>query len=253
MHFLIGLDDTDRAGGARSTARLAREIAAEIAETTPVVGVVGHLLFPGVKATTNNKASCIVLMGLPSAREALFAQIAAEVARRAEAGSAPGLAMAGAAEAGGLVAFARDAAEQRVSLDAARWALKTHTYASFGAGRGLIGAAAAIGLTQAGWSGRWLEFGGLRGVERVVTVGDLLLAGMRVFSIETDADVPRPDDWVDTRDGLRPALAAGAAAVPLRRVGDGSWEVVGVKPQAGRKRAERPENGGNGNIFMFKV
>ena len=59
--IFVGIDDTDVAGGAISTARLARELGETLRSEMRFIGSLGHILFTGVKATTNNKASCIIL------------------------------------------------------------------------------------------------------------------------------------------------------------------------------------------------
>ncbi len=56
-----------------------------------------------------------------------------------------------------------------------------------GTNDGIIGAAAAVGLTTYGWSGRFIEFGGLRDFPPVLSVGTLEEAGIGVISLDRDA------------------------------------------------------------------
>jgi hypothetical protein len=81
-----------------------------------------------------------------------------------------------------------------------------------------------------------MEFGQLRPFERMVQVAALRQAGIQTVSIDADAAVPAPSDWVDTRDYLRPNLLGGEAVLPLRRIGEDRWESVSVKVFSFKKR-----------------
>lgn len=227
--IFVGIDDTDVAGGAISTARLARELGETLRSEMRFIGSLGHILFTGVKATTNNKASCIILeCDADLALDSLFERIVDYVEWRAALASSPGVVMA-ARDLERLVGLGCEASWREIHLDEAIPILVGHRFKGFGSQRGLIGAAAAVGLTVRGWSGRWLEYGDLRRFERAVQIRDLAEQGIRTVSIGTDAEAPGPDDWVDTHGWLRPQSIAGEAALPLRRVGDGLWEMASVK------------------------
>ena len=94
---------------------------------------------------------------------------------------------------------------------------------------GIIGAAAGVGLTLSGWSGRFIEFNGLRGFETTVKVADLEAHGIRVLSIDRNALVCGADDWVDTRDWLRPRLWGGRPVLPVASCGPGAWRSIAAK------------------------
>ncbi|BBU60810.1 hypothetical protein MSC49_07450 [Methylosinus sp. C49] len=231
MRILIGIDDTDGAGWAASTARLAREFGDTLAGETRFIGSVGHILFSGVAATTNNKASCLVVESeRADAADFLLAQAAAYVEANAAPSSAPGILVAG-AEAEALIDFGRAASRREIRPEELPPLIEVRV-AGLRGGRGLIGAAAAVGLTARGWSGRWLEFGGLRRLDRAVQARELRALGIFLVSLETDAEAPAPDDWIDTHGRLRPQLAAGRAVLPLRRIGEGMWEAAGAEPKA---------------------
>ncbi|TDX66822.1 hypothetical protein EDE12_101358 [Methylosinus sp. sav-2] len=226
MRILIGMDDTDGAGWAASTARLAREFGDTLASETRFIGSVGHILFSGVTATTNNKASCLVVESeRADAADFLLAQAAAYVEANAAPSSAPGIVVAG-AEAEALIDFGRAASRREIRPEELPPLIEGLRVAGLRGGRGLIGAAAAVGLTARGWSGRWLEFGGLRRLDRAVQARELRALGIFLVSLETDAEAPAPDDWIDTHGRLRPQLAAGRAVLPLRRIGEGMWEAA---------------------------
>ena len=98
-----------------------------------------------------------------------------------------------------------------------------------GTNDGIIGAAAAVGLTAYGWSGRFIEFGELRKFPAAVSVGALNRAGIRVVSIERDAEALAPDDIVETNGWLRPRLWGGEPVLPVRAGEPGRWESLGKK------------------------
>ena len=227
--ILIGLDDTDRPGAKNSTARLARMLGESFAPRATFVGSIGHLLFSGVKATTNNKASCVILDNINDLPlDLVLIETVDFVRKYAEPGSAPGVVLAKTAPQD-VVAFGKRASVEEVARAEALACMGDLPHHVFGEGNGVIGALAAIGLTENGWSGRWLEYKQLRASDRAVQVGALIEMGIFVVSLETDAEVPARQDWVDTHKWLRPQLLAGKAALPVRRVGPGMWEAASVK------------------------
>jgi hypothetical protein len=98
-----------------------------------------------------------------------------------------------------------------------------------GTGDGVTGAAAGVGLTAEGWSGRFIELdaGGrpLRDLPDPVAVGALAAAGIPVVSLDRDAPVPLPADPVVTNGWLRPRLWGGRAVLPVQRstLQTGGW------------------------------
>jgi tRNA(Ile2) C34 agmatinyltransferase TiaS len=236
--ILIGLDDTDCPGARISTARLARMLGETFAKRARFLGAISHMLYRGVEATTNNKASCLILEDDGELDvEALLDEAAAFIERHAEPSSGPGLVVT--REAGPeAVRFGIDASRRLVSRAEAKPCLASLPHRLFGVGNGVIGALAAVGLTENGWSGRWLEYRQIRGVDlrgfdRDVQVSALTRLGVFVVSLESDAEAPAPQDLIDTRRWLRPQLLAGQPVLPVRRVGPGLWEIASVK------RAER--------------
>jgi hypothetical protein len=102
----------------------------------------------------------------------------------------------------------------------------------------MIGAAAAVGLTAHGWGGRFIELGRLRDFPEKVSVSDLERAGIMVVSINRDAQVPTPDDRVDTKGWLRPRLWGGKPVLPVMPRGNRLWETAEE-----RKRKKNKEGG----------
>lgn len=93
-----------------------------------------------------------------------------------------------------------------------------------GTNDGIIGAAAAVGLTAAGWAGRFIEFGRLRGYPAATTVAQLENDGIAVISVDRDALVPSGNDAVFTNGWLRPRMIAGRPVLLVVPDGDGRWQ-----------------------------
>ncbi|MDR3764758.1 MAG: hypothetical protein P4M01_11750 [Acidobacteriota bacterium] len=236
MRILIGIDDTDIGGGKLSTARLARMFEPLLPAGVVFAGSVGHHLYRGIRGTTNNKASCIVLEA--QGREVLPVLVslaAAHIEQLAEAESSPGLVVAADVPAS-LIDFGRVASWQEVETKDALAAMGDLPFQIWRGGRGLVGAAAAVGLTAAGWSGRWMEYGRLRPFDEGIQVSELLGAGIIPVSLENDAEVPAPQDWIDAHEYLRPLLLGQSPVVPLRRITGDRWEVASRKTFQSKKR-----------------
>lgn len=129
-----------------------------------------------------------------------------------------------------LISFGRRAATGVVSQAEAREAAAgCHLSGHGGTCDGIIGAAAAVGLTAAGWSGRFIEYGGLRSLPSRARVAELEHRGMLVVAVDRDAAVPAPDDEVETQGWLRPRLWGGRVVVPVARSGEQLWTSIGSK------------------------
>lgn len=129
-----------------------------------------------------------------------------------------------------LASFGRLCAARIVTQkDALQAASGVHLSGHGGSHDGIIGAAAAVGLTASGWSGRFIEFAGLRSFPERVTVSELERHGIRVVSLDRDAVIPSPEDLVDTKGWLRPRLWGRKAILPVLPCGEKVWEVVGSK------------------------
>jgi hypothetical protein len=117
--------------------------------------------------------------------------------------------------------------------DALRACPGIHLSGHGGSNGGIIGAAAAVGLTAAGWYGRFIDFGLLRQLPPEVGVDELEAHGIRVMSMDRDAFVPRPGDRVLTKNWARPRLMAGQPVLTVVQQAPGIWEAMGGR--RGRK------------------
>jgi hypothetical protein len=242
MRIYIGFDDTDVAGASRGTGKLARWFCEELPESVSLLGVVRQQLprLDGIPFTSNNSSACVIVKTadvvsdaeIKAIEESLIKIAISHLEKHFIDGSDPGLCVAALDNPAvpRLVEHGRRACTQIVNQAEAIEAAKgAHLSAHGGTSDGIIGAAAGVGLTISGWSGRFIEFGDLRGFSDMVTVGDLQKSGILVLSIDRDALVPGPEDVVDTRSWLRPRLWGDRPVLPVRGTGPGTWQSIAGK------------------------
>ena len=248
MRAYVGFDDTDTLEADRGTGKLARWFEHELPEGCSVVGVVRQqlLVCDAIPYTSHNSSACVIVdMPDLSLLPALVERAARHLERHALDGSDPGLCVIGEGDAAlpNLLAFGRRCTNTVVSQKEALRAVNgAHLSGHGGTNDGIIGAAAAVGLTASGWYGRFIEFGALREFPEVVRVGDLEEAGILVVSTDRDARVPAPDEMVVTKGWLRPRLWGGRAVVGLVPNGNGLWESLGERRRK-RQQHERSLSG----------
>jgi hypothetical protein len=247
MRVYVGFDDTDTPEADRGTGKLARYFEKELPAGCRLWGVVRQqlLLHADVPFTSHNSSACVIVnVGDGCAMDQLTERAIAHIERLAFEGSDPGLCVARADDPTlpGLVEFGRKCTHEVVSqndaLDAAR---EVHLSGHGGTNDGIIGAAAAVGLTAYGWCGRFIELGGLRGYPEFISVADLERSDITVVSLDRDAAFPSPDDVVHNRGWLRPRLWGGQAVLGVAPHGDGRWETLDRKKrkthgQPGKRR-----------------
>ena len=235
MRIYVGFDDTDVAGADRGTGKLARWFEKKLPGRCQLWGVVRQQLprLAGIPFTSNNSAACVVVeAGAPDMEQALIDAGTDHIHQLFIDGSDPGLCVVpeNSMAVEDLKAFGRTCcarvATQAEAMDAARLA---HLSGHGGTNDGIIGAAAGVGLTLSGWSGRFVEFGRLRNFGEEAKVSDFEKKGIRVLSIDRNALVPWPDHIVETGNWVRPRLWGFGPVLPVRRVGADRWRVVGEK------------------------
>ncbi|MDP4256470.1 MAG: hypothetical protein Q8938_20905, partial [Bacteroidota bacterium] len=221
MRIYVGFDDTDTIDADRGTGKLARWFEGELPEGCRMWGVIRQQLLvdPAIPYTSHNSSACAVV---ECADPSFLPRIIEIASRHIEAyalpGSDPGLCVAS-EDSDVLPELTRFGLEtthvikaQKEAMNAARGA---HLSAHGGTSDGIIGAAAAVGLTAYGWSGRLIEYNDLRNFPRITTVGSLVRHGILVISVDRNARVPSPGDLVDTSGWLRPRLLGGKAILPV--------------------------------------
>jgi tRNA(Ile2) C34 agmatinyltransferase TiaS len=241
--IFVAFDDTDNLDGAYGTGKVARWFLEDLPEGLTAWGVVRQqlLVHDDIPFTSHNSSACIVLMdegGYPEGD--LVDRAVAHIERHALPGSDPGLCIAeeDSPAMGRLKAFGRAAAErvltQAEAIEAARG---VHLSGHGGTNGGIIGSAAAVGLTAAGWFGRFIEYRSLRKLPETCTVEELNTAGIRVLSIDRDARIPCPRHTVKSCGWLRPHLVGHVPTLLVRPLENDSWE-----PLAGKRNSRENSN-----------
>ena len=236
MRIWVCFDDTDNFGAPRGTGKLARWFSDELPEGCTVWGVVRQQLLvdPRIPYTSHNSSACVTVDGAaPEHVPVIIERAAAHLERHALEGSDPGLCVVAEDDPAiaRLIEFGRRAAVDIVTqADAYAAAEGAHLSGHGGTNDGVIGAAAGVGLTAWGWTGRFVEFGNLRGFPTRVSVADMEEAGMLVLPVDRNVVSPCPSDLVDTADWLRPRLWGGRPAVPVTKAEAGLWMAIGKQP-----------------------
>jgi hypothetical protein len=224
----LGFDDTDTLDSPKGTGRTIRDFCAGLDARYQLRCVLRHQLpkLPDIPFTSNNSSACAVLaVEDPACGRALFEAACDYLARETPAGSDPGVCLATASAIDdGLVAFALTCNGGKVTQQEAMRAASGVLLAGVGGTKdGLIGAAAAVGLTRYGWCGRFIELGAMRSLPASVTVEALAALGIQTVSVDRDPLTPLAGDVVATGGWLRPSLWAGQPVLQVRADGPGRW------------------------------
>lgn len=242
MQIYIGFDDTDTVDSNRGTGKLARWFENELPESCRLWGVIRQqlLLDDSIPYTTHNSSACaIVETSDHCSIDDLILRAVHHIERHFIHGSDPGLCVASEDNLAlsKLIHFGRACTSRVVTQkEALQAASGSHLSGHGGTNDGIIGAAAAVGLTAHGWGGRFIEFGRLRDFPEKVFVSDLERSGIMVVSIDRQAEIPAPEDVVDTKGWLRPRLWGGKPGLPVTSRGKNLWEALGEK--RGKKNRE---------------
>lgn len=235
--YYLGFDDTDTKDSPKGTGRCIRDFCAGLDARYRLQCVLRHQLpkLPDIPFTSNNSSACAVLaVDDPCLGRPLFDAACDYLARQTPQGSDPGVCLAAASAVDdGLVAFALACNGGKVTQDQAMRAASGVLLAGVGGTKdGLIGAAAAIGLTRYGWCGRFIELGGMRSLPPSVTVAALTALGIQTVSVDRDPLTPLATDVVATGGWLRPSLWAGRPVLQVRADGMGRWVAAQGKKAA---------------------
>jgi hypothetical protein len=232
MKVYLGFDDSDMPDSQYGTGKLARWFQNDMPEGCACLGVVRQqlLVCDGIPYTSHNSAACLIAeMAEPELLNETIERAANHLRHYAVDGSDPGLCVAAEFDPsiGSLIDFGhfctRAVATQRQAVAAAK---KVHLSGHGGTNDGIIGAAAAVGLTVWGWSGRFIEFGNLRNLPDEVSVSELNNMGIKVVSTERDAEVPAPNDTVTTNGWLRPRLLGNLPVLLVSPLETGQWQNI---------------------------
>jgi len=242
MRIYIGFDDTDTVDSDRGTGKLARWFEDELPKSCRLWGVVRQqlLLDDSILYTTHNSSACAILEcsnSLPM--DDLISRAVHHIERHFIHGSDPGLCIVSEDNPAlsELIHFGRACTTRVVTQkEALQAAVGSHLSGHGGTNDGIIGAAAAVGLTASGWGGRFIEFGRLRDFPERVRVSDLERSGIAVVSIDRDARIPDFEDAIDTKGWLRPRLWGGRPVLPMIPRGGDLWETVEERKRKNREK-----------------
>lgn len=245
VRFYLGFDDTDILEAPRGTGKLARWFEKELPQGCRLWGVVRQqfLVHEDVPYTSHNSGACLVIDAQDaSLRAPILDAAVSHLEKHAFQGSDPGLCLAQVTDdiLPALTDFGQRCVQQVVRQPEAFALAKetnVHLSAHGGTGDGVIGALASVGLTAWGWTGRCIEFGGLRSLPDTCTVAQLQAHGMQVSSIDRDAALPASLDVVRTHGWCRPRLLGGQAVLFVQKAENGTWDSLG------RKRAKQHDQG----------
>jgi tRNA(Ile2) C34 agmatinyltransferase TiaS len=236
MRIYVCFDDTDTVDADRGTGKLARWFEEELPDGCTMWGVIRQQLLvdPAIPYTSHNSSACVIVE-TPDASVTgeLIERGIAHIERHSLDGADPGLCVAAedSPAMASLARFGRRAAVEVVTkADAMNAAQGVHLSGHGGTEDGIIGAAAGVGLTHWGWSGRFVEYGAgrpLRGWGDEAVISEIESDGMLVLPVDRNVVSPRPSDTLETQGWLRPRLWGGIPAVPVAFVASGVWTALG--------------------------
>jgi hypothetical protein len=231
VDLLIAIDDTDNLEpGCVGTGRLARMLATHLTERGACkranVTRHQHFVHADIPFTSHNSSACLLAEQVTAPRDEIAALAQRFLVDHPNAGANPGLCViAPSAVPGWLLDFAKRTQSEVISLaEADEVAARSGAFVwSAGAtGQGRIGALAAVALRASGEDGRFIGLKGIRGLEGVMTVGEIL-AGSAVARVESlDGVALPPETRIHTQDWVRPSLRGGAPVMRVQQR-DGRW------------------------------
>jgi tRNA(Ile2) C34 agmatinyltransferase TiaS len=235
MKIYIGFDDTDILGADRGTGKLVRWFEQKLPDECRMWGVIRHQLpkLNGIPFTSHNSSACMVVdTDFPETADLLIQKAADHIREYFIEGSDPGVCIIteNSPASKALMNFGRLCCSRIVTQkEAMTAAYPSHLSAHGGTGDGIIGAAAGVGLTLSGWSGRFVEFGRLRDYPDTAKVRQFEENGIHVLSIDRNALVPWRDHEVETCGWVRPRLWGHRPVLPVTQISDVRWRVTGLK------------------------
>ena len=244
MRIYVGFDDTDNLEADQGTGKVARWFEDKLPEKCKLEGVVRQqlLINDDIPYTSHNSAACVIVSAPDqTVRDTIIAKAVDHLEINSLEGSDPGVCVVSEEDLSlaGIIEFGYTCTRRIVTQkEAVKAACNVYLSGHGGTNDGIIGAAAAVGLTVSGWSGRFIEYGRLRDFPDVVFVSDLERSTMVVTSVDRNATVPAPDDLVYTKGWLRPRLWGGKAVVLVVPVEEGVWESVGERRKTRRDGKE---------------
>ncbi len=238
MIIYVAFDDTDTLDCGRGTGKLARWFAEVLPSGCRLTAIVRQqLLVADDIPYTSHNSSLVCLIEAPG--EELIPQLiergANHIKNHFVVGSDPGLCVVSEHDPAIAVLkeFGRLCLVRKVTQAEAYAAVgKAHLSGHGGTNDGVIGAAAGVGLTALGDSGRlneWIEPGFIRGLPQETTVGFLREKRIEPMAIDKNAAWIPDTDLIDNRGWLRPNWVRGRAVLPVLAIAPNRWQTLPTK------------------------
>lgn len=237
MKIYVGFDDTDTLECGRGTGKLARWFAGILPAGCKSEGVVRQqLLYSKDIPMTSHNSSLTVIVEAPDRAyvEELTGLAASHIRNFFEPGSDPGLCIVPEDSSclSDLAEFGVRCTIEKVSLNDALQAVGSeHLSGHGGNNMGMIGAAAGVGLTYKGSSGRFVEYSDIRYLPDITSVATLNDRDIFVMSVNRHAEMPKPTDKVYNHGSLRPRLLGRQVVVPVISTGPSEWQTINEKAE----------------------
>lgn len=232
MKIYVAFDDTDTLNCGRGTGKLARWFEKWIPVNCEMTGVVRQQLLvdPSIPYTSHNSSLCCIIEAPDeSVKDTLIENAVEHIKSHFFHGSDPGLCVAveGSNDINKLIEHGKNCVTRKVTQSEALNATKnSHLSGHGGTNDGIIGAAAAVGLTVLGESGRFIEYGNkikLRDYPQETTVKMLNNNGIKVIPVDRNSKLPSQNDIVNNGGWLRPRLILGHAILPIIESDKNRW------------------------------
>ena len=245
MRIYVAFDDTDILNCGRGTGKLARWFEDKLPEGCKLYGVVRQqlLVAEGIPYTSHNSSLCCIIEAVDeSVIDELIKLGTVHIKENFFEGSDPGLCVAHEFSDAlpALIEHGKACMSRKVTQEEAKKAAEgVHLSGHGGTNDGIIGAAAAVGLTHSGQCGRFVELTGkkrLREFDENVKAGELRENGIELLSVNRQAEFPLDDDIIETDGWLRPRLWNGGAIVPVHQIDEKRWIIVGKFTEINRKK-----------------
>lgn len=231
VKYYVAFDDTDTIDCGRGTGKLARWFANELPDGCQQVIVVRQQLLhaPEIPMTSHNSALCCVIESEQSGLQSTLIDRAIQhIKNNFFEGSDPGLCVAESNEVTQqLIDFGILCTGTKTNQEQARVAVGTiHLSGHGGTNDGIIGAAAAVGLTHFANSGRIVDYADIRELPSQTTAIDLRNRNIFPLSVNRHAEYIPDDHSILNHESLRPHLFGGKLIVPVQAVDKTTWETI---------------------------
>lgn len=244
MSIYISIDDTDNKESF-GTGKMARMLAQHLAEAglinRPTITRHQFLVHRDIPYTSHNSCACIEADGTTDNLKRIFELSRDFLICHYHEEANPGLCVGeGRAVPDKIVEFGLKAQREVLSLKkakemAAELDLLTWWYGE--TGQGIIGALGGIGLRSRGMDGRFISLNGIRNIQGMMTVSEILAETPITKVVTKTGEVLAETEVVNTMHWIRPDLVDGAIILTVLTE-EGEWRTI---EKAKRKKKSKAE------------